>query len=84
MKDLRMLGSMISKLSADYQVSSEEMADIFQCTVGQVEAIKEGRLFPTFYSLQNFAKRVHSTVSSLMKGDEEYYNKTVVHCVGKF
>ena len=84
MKDLRMLGSMIKKLSQENDISINELREVFQCSSEQIYAIFEGRLFPSFEELQIFSKKTGTTVSDLLQGDEEYYNKRVVHCMGKF
>lgn len=84
MKDLRMLGSMINKLSLDNGLPIDELERVFRCSSEQVQALFEGRLFPSFEELQEFAQRVGTSVAMLLEGDEEYYNKTIVHCMGSF
>lgn len=81
MKELRLLGSTIKKLSQEKHLRLESFMG---WTEDQTAAILDGRLFPSFADLQKLSKLFSVTVDDLMHGDEEYYNQKVVHCMGLF
>ncbi len=84
MKDLRLLGSTIRKLSSDKNISEEQMQKTLGCSYDKLSAIYDGRVYPSFDDLQNLSKLFGTTVEELLSGDEDYYNAKVVHCMGAF
>ena len=84
MRDLRLLGSTIRKLSTDNRISEEKMQEVLGCSYDQVSAIYDGRVFPSFGDLQQLASLFGTTVEEMIHGDEAYYEANVVHCMGTF
>ena len=61
--------------------------EIFHCNgdESQMQRIMQGRVFPTYSELKQFAERSGTTVSAILDGDDEYYDKHVIpHCYGEF
>ena len=84
MKDMRILGNMIEKLAADRKVPAEELAKQIRCTPGQVAQLFKGRLLLAFDQLDALAAYFQVPVDTLLNGDPEHYQKTVVDCMGEF
>lgn len=84
MKDLRLLGSTIHKLSLDNGISKAKMQEVLGCSYDQVSAIYDGRVFPSFGDLCELASLFGVTVEEMLHGDENYYDANVVHCKGAF
>ena len=82
MKDLRLLGSTIRKLSSDNGVSEEKIQEVLGCSCDQISAIFDGRVFPSFGDLRKLASLFGVAVEDMLHGDEEYYDASVVHCMG--
>lgn len=81
MKDLRLLGSMIKKLSKEQNVKLE---DVLGWNRDQVAAVFDGRLFPSFSELEQLSSIFKVSVDDLLRGDEVYYSQDFVHCMGSF
>lgn len=81
MKDLRLLGSTIRKFSQEKHIHIE---DILKCSADEAASILDGRVFPEFSSLQQLSDAFGVSVSELLNGDKDYYNKNFVHCMGAF
>lgn len=81
MKDLRLLGNMIKKLSQEQHVKLESALGWSE---DQVAAIFDGRVFPSFHELEKLASIFKVSVPELLHGDESYYEQNVVHCMGSF
>lgn len=84
MKSMRVLGSMIEKMAHEHQCTLADMGQVLDCTIDQVKAMYKGRVFPSFPQLEQLASRFSTTVDVLLAGDEEHYEKNVVHCMGNF
>ena len=81
MKDLRLLGSTIRKISREKHIRIE---DTLGCSANDAAAILDGRVFPEFSALQKLSEEFGIQVSDLLSGDEEEYNRNFVHCMGSF
>lgn len=81
MKDLRLLGSMIKKLSKEQNI---ELEDVLGWNRDQVAAVFDGRLFPSFSELETLSSAFKVSIDDLLRGDEAYYNQEFVHCMGSF
>ena len=81
MKELRLLGSMIKKLCEEKHVCIENE---LSWTKDQAAAVFDGRVFPSFPELNRMAELFGVPVSEILQGDEAFYGKNVVHCMGAF
>ncbi len=84
MKDMRVMGNMIEKLSRQNNDSPETLSIILDCEEDQVLSLFRGRIFPSFEQMLQLANHFNVTVDELMDGDESYYEQNVVHCMGQF
>lgn len=84
MKELRLLGCTLRKLSSDNGINEEKMQEILGCSSDQISAIYDGRVFPSFDDLRKLASLYNVTVEEMLRGDEAYYDAKVVHCMGTF
>lgn len=84
MKDMRVLGKTIEKLAAERHVAAGDLGELIHCSAGQVALLFKGRLFLAFDQLSAIADRFQVSVDELLDGDMDYYNKTVVECMGEF
>lgn len=84
MKELRLLGSTIQKLAQENQVNEERLGAVFNCASDQIAAIFDGRVFPAYEELEAFAELVRTDLEEMLRGDEAFYDKNVVHYMGMF
>ena len=84
MKEMRLIGNMVRKLSKSIQYSEMEICKTIDCTLNQYYEFLDGRLFLSFEQLEKLAELFKVTVDDIMLGDSDYYEKNVVNCVGKF
>lgn len=84
MKELRILGSTIRKLSTEKRIGEAKLQEIFNCGSNQISAIFDGRIFPSFEELGAFADAAGTDIGELLKGDEAYYAQNVAHYMGEF
>lgn len=84
MKEARMLGNHICQLAKSKGLSELELSQTLGCEEYQVNSLIKGRAFATFSQIQKLSEKLDTSIESLLKGDEESYNSTVVHCMNKF
>ncbi len=84
MKELRIIGSFVEQLSCEKQYSEKKLAEEVGCSYYQFKLFMNGRLMLTFDQMKKLAECLQVSLDELMKGDESYYNKNVVHCMGEF
>ena len=84
MKNMRILGNMIQKLSSEEQVSAAELGEIIHCPAEQVAQLFKGRLLLGLDQLSAVADRFRVSLDELMDGDVNYYRETIVDCMGGF
>lgn len=84
MQSVRMLGNYVFNLAKDQGVENSRLAEILDCSEQQVVAFFKGRLFVSFSQLLSLADTLNVSVDALLAGDEESYNKSVVHCMNDF
>lgn len=84
MKDMRVLGKTIEKLAVEHHVTAGDLGKMIHCSADQVALLFKGRLFLAFDQLTLIADQFQVSVDDLLDGDMDYYNKTVVECMGEF
>lgn len=84
MQQARMLGYRVQKNADSCNVSPLELGKVIGCNELQMKSFFKGRAYISFEQLSLLAKKLKVEVSSLLSGDNEGYNKTVVHCMNDF
>ncbi len=84
MQKIRIIGNYIQHLATEQGISNAELSAILVCEERQVKALMKGRMFASFEQLSVLAQTFHVSVSDLIHGDIEQYNKSVVHCANQF
>ncbi len=84
MQRARILGSYIQQLIKESKINEVELSKILGCEEHQVKALMKGRMFTSFGQLSILAQKLNVSVSDIMNGDIEQYNKSVVSCINEF
>lgn len=84
MKGARILGNYVQKLAKEQKVTIPELSALLGCSEQQVNSFFKGRFLASFKQLEALAHQFGIGVQDLIKGDENHYNKTVVHCMEDF
>ncbi len=84
MKEMRLLGNIVHKLSIEHGYDNDYMCKELDCTKSQYLSFLSGRLFLSFEQLTTLANLFSISVDDLMKGDNNYYEENYVHCMGEF
>ena len=84
MKEMRLIGNMVQKLSKEREINDDSMCEKLDCTMNQYQSFLNGRMFLSFKQLEMLANYFGITIDSLLDGDCEYYEKNIVHCMGNF
>lgn len=84
MQQARMIGNYVEHMAETNAVSNEDLCKLIGCGEYQLNSFFKGRSILSFSQLSKIASKLGVTVSQILKGDEDNYNKTVVHCMNEF
>ena len=84
MQKARMLGNYIEQLAAQKGLSTSDLSQTLECPEQKVLALYKGLAFASFDQMAKLASVFGVTVSQLLSGDAEHYNKTIVSCMNDF
>lgn len=84
MQNARMFGNFVQKLAEENNLSIDDLVSLLGCQEHQVRLLLKGRAFASFDQVSVLAKQFNLSVSELLNGDVEHYNRTVAHCMNKF
>lgn len=84
MQSARMFGSYVELLAEENNLPLSDLSRALGCSVFQVKLILKGRAYASFSQVSKLAELFHTTIESLLAGDPERYNATVVHCMNNF
>lgn len=84
MKEARMLGNHVQYLANQKGLSVSDLSQILDCEENQVYSLIKGRAYASYSQMKKVAESLDTTVELLLKGNQEVYNSTVVHCMNKF
>ena len=84
MRQARMLGYRVQKIANSCNVSPLELSEAIGCNEIQLRSFFNGRAFLSFEQLKRIADRLKVDVMSLLKGDEDGYSSSIVHCMNDF
>ena len=84
MKTARMIGNFAEHRIADLGISQEEVNNTLQLSEPEVMAFYKGRLLLTYDQLTELSNLLKVPVQDIIKGDEQEYSVSVVHCMNDF
>ena len=84
MKEIRKLGNYAENLAREKRISEYDLAMRLGCTPKQIHAFYKGRYYLSFDQLAKLADVLCVSMQELLIGNEDQYNKTVVHYDGIF
>ena len=84
MQQARMLGYRVQKIADSCNVSPLELSEVIGCNEIQMKSFLKGRAYISFEQLSLLADKLQIEVPSLLLGDDEGYNKAIVHCMNDF
>lgn len=84
MKEIRKLGNYAENLAREKNISEYDLAMRLGCTPEQIHAFYKGRYYLSFDQLAKLADLMCVSMQELLIGNEDQYNKTVVHYDGIF
>ena len=84
MQEARMIGYRVDKYARERNIAYEELSSIIECNEISFKSFIKGRAFVSFNQLSLLAKHLGVDIMSLLAGDEDGYNKAVVHCMNEF
>ncbi len=79
-----MIGYTAQQLSTNKDISFVELYNTLCCTERQLKAFLRGRALISFEQLCKLAKLFDVSVSEIIHGDTEQYNKYMTDCIGHF
>lgn len=84
MQQARMIGNFVEHIAATKSISDERLCSIIGCEARQLRSFYNGRSILSYPQISAVASELGVTVSQILSGDKNYYNKTVVHCMNEF
>ena len=84
MEDLRLFGNMVEKLSNDNNLTNNYLCENLNCSIDVLYGILKGCIVPTVDQINKLAEIFHIAPETLLAGDREHYEKSVVHCMNEF
>lgn len=84
MKAARMLGNRIQQVANSKGLSISDLSDILCTQEHMVLSLIKGRAYVSFSQMKNLSEALGTTIEDLLKGDNESYSSSVVHCMNNF
>lgn len=84
MKEFRVIGNTIEKIAKEKNISLSSLAEKSGCSDRQFLLGVKGRNLFSFSQIEKIADALNESVSKLIPGDEDFYNKNYVDCVNSF
>ena len=81
MKQTRMLGNYVYQKALEKGLSIGDLSNAIGCEEHHMKAFVKGRLLLSYQKLSELAQFIKIDLKDLVNGDEETYNRTVVHCM---
>ena len=81
---MRKFGNMIQMRMQENQTTNEELAQALHLEEAEVRMLYKGRLYLSLEQLNSLSVFLNEDLESLMAGDEDYYDKKMVHCMTAF
>lgn len=84
MQQARMIGNYVKHIAIAKSISNERLCKLIGCEEHQLQSFFKGRSILSFSQISAIASEFGITVSQILAGDTDSYNKTVVHCMNGF
>ena len=84
MQNARMIGNLVKNLANERDFTSAFLAEQVGCNASQIDAFYDGRFILPFSKLKTLSDLFHISMANLLAGNQEMYNKTIVHCMKDF
>ena len=84
MKASRMLGNFAEHKIKEKNIAIERLEKSLNISKEQIIEFYEGRYYLSFVQLKELAKTIDVSIETLLHGDEQEYNSSVVHCMNDF
>jgi len=77
-------GNMIQMRMEEKQSTHEKLSQALQSEESEVHMLYKGRLYLSLEQLNALSAFLNDDIEALMVGNEEYYDKKMVHCMTAF
>lgn len=84
MKQSRMIGNLIRNRAEEANITSAQLSKTAECSEDLIEMFLDGRALLSYEKLKRISQRLNISMNQILEGDEEEYNRTVVHCMNSF
>jgi len=84
MHAMRKFGNMIQMRMEERHYTNEELAHALQLEEHEVRMLYKGRLYLSLDQLNDLSAFLKDDIDTLMAGNDEYYDKKMVHCMTSF
>ena len=84
MKKARMLGNFVQQMAAEKSMTLTDLSALLHCDENKTLAFLKGRAYISFQQMSSLAHAFGVSVSTLLTGDANHYNNSVVHCMNNF
>ena len=84
MQNARMLGNYVEYLAEQKGLSASDLSKALGCDQTKVTSFLQGRSYASFSQISSLAKMLGASISELLAGDMQHYDKTVVDCMNEF
>ena len=84
MQRARMIGNYVEYLAKAKGITDDQLCQTLDYDEKQVHAFFKGRMLATFSQLESLSELFEVSVEKILEGDEENYNRSVVHCMNQF
>lgn len=84
MKQARMIGNFVEQMVKAKAISDESLCELIGISEVQLHRFLKGQVILPFAQITKLALVLGVSVSQILNGDEDTYNRTVVHSEGSF
>lgn len=84
MKQARMIGNFVEQMAKAKAISDESLCELIGISEVQLHRFFKGQVILSFVQLTKLASAFGISISQILNGDEDIYNRTVVHSEGVF
>lgn len=84
MFEMRRFGNMVQKVATDKTISNEQLAQKLNLVESDIRLLFKGKLYLSMTQLDTLTEVLGVDADTLLDGDDEFYEKNVVHCMTAF
>ena len=84
MKNFRVIGSTIAYELSEKGLRKEDLEKELNCSDSDIDSILKGRKICSFQQIVSIADFLKIDPSVIIDGNEQYYKKSIVHCMTDF